>query len=182
LPLIRANDPLESAASDSHLVRACKRGDLSAFEAIYTLHASRMKSIAFHLLRNRSDAEDAVQEAFLKIYRSMEGFAESAPLKPWIYRILINCCYDAGRRRKRQSEAELEREPSLPAGVPLKIALQNALGRIHPAYRMVFWLFEAEGFRHSEIAGILEIPEGTSKKYLFEAKRALKSLLMETAS
>jgi RNA polymerase sigma-70 factor (ECF subfamily) len=64
--------------------------------------------------------------------------------------------------------------------VPLQVELQRALARIQANHRMVFWLFEVEGFRHSEIAGILEIPEGTSRKWLFEAKRDLKRLLMET--
>ena len=61
--------------------------------------------------------------------------------------------------------------------MPLQVAIRHALNRIHPQYRMVFWLFEVEGFRHSEVAGILEIPEGTSKKWLFEAKRELQRLL-----
>ena len=63
--------------------------------------------------------------------------------------------------------------------MPLRIALDKALARIQSSHRMVFWLFEVEGFRHSEIAGILEIPEGTSRKWLFEAKRDLKRLLTE---
>jgi RNA polymerase sigma-70 factor (ECF subfamily) len=182
LPLSTADDSFSGASSDADLIQACQRGELSAFEEIYTLHASRMKSIAAHLLRNRSDAEDAVQDSFLKIYRAVGGFDQGAPLKPWIYRILINCCYDLGRKRKRQAEAELEHEPTVAGDAPLKVALHRALARIHPAYRTVFWLFEAEGFRHSEIATILEIPEGTSKKYLFEAKRALKQMLLETKS
>jgi RNA polymerase sigma-70 factor (ECF subfamily) len=66
--------------------------------------------------------------------------------------------------------------------VPLRLALEKALTRIQAGHRMVFWLFEVEGFRHSEIAGILEIPEGTSRKWLFEAKRDLKRLLTEVRS
>ena len=182
LPLSTADDSSSGASSDADLILACKRGELSAFEEIYTLHVSRMKSIAMNMLRNRSDAEDAVQETFLRIHRAVRGFDQGAPLKPWIYRILINCCHDLGRKRKRQAEAELEHDPPVPGSAPLKVALKGALARIHPAYRTVFWLFEAEGFRHSEIAAILEIPEGTSKKYLFEAKRALKQLLLEVKS
>ena len=59
------------------------------------------------------------------------------------------------------------------------MALRDVLGRIHPKHRMVFLLFEVEGLRHSEIAAILEIPEGTSKAWLFEAKKGLKRLLTE---
>lgn len=167
--------------SDTALIEACKQGDLHAFEQIYAAHAGRMKSVAFHLLGQRAEAEDAVQETFLRIYRGARGFQGQSGFSAWIYRILINCCYDEGRRRKRQSEVELGPEsaspPTATANVPLQVALRSALGKIHPQHRTVFWLFEVEGFRHSEIAGILEIPEGTSKKWLFEAKRELKRVL-----
>jgi DNA-directed RNA polymerase specialized sigma24 family protein len=91
----------------------------------------------------------------------------------------LNCCHDLGRKRRRQAESPMEVEPAIPTNVPLQVALQHALARIHPQYRTVFWLFEVEGLRHSEVAAILEIPEGTSKKWLFEAKRELKRLLTE---
>lgn len=168
-----------SARNDADLILASKRGDLSAFEEIYAAHARRMKSIAFHLLGDRADAEDAVQEAFLKIYRGAAAIQLDSGLAPWIYRILLNCCYDTGRKRRRQAEAPILREPAASNNVPLQVAIRHALARIHPQYRMVFWLFEVEGFRHSEVAAILEIPEGTSKKWLFEAKRELKRLLTE---
>lgn len=177
--------PLATAAgrrpsrNDADLIQASKRGDISAFEEIYATHAGRMKSIAFHLLRDRSDAEDAVQETFLKIYRGVAAIQFESGFTPWMYRILLNCCYDTGRKRRRQAESPLEAEPAIPNDVPLQVAIRHALARIHPQHRMVFWLFEVEGFRHSEVAAILEIPEGTSKKWLFEAKQELKRLLME---
>lgn len=170
-----------SARNDAQLIQASKRGDLTAFEEIYAAHHGRMKSIAFHLLSDRADAEDAVQEAFLKIYRGAQAIQFDSGLAPWIYRILLNCCYDTGRKRRRQAETPLAAEPpAITNNVPLQVALRHALARIHPQYRMVFWLFEVEGFRHSEVAAILEIPEGTSKKWLFEAKRELKRLLTES--
>ncbi len=169
-----------TARGGAGLSQASRRGDLSAFEEIYAAHAGRMKSIAFHLLRDRADAEDAVQETFLKVYRGAGALQFDAGLASWIYRILINCCYDAGRKRRRQAEAPLPADPpAIPADLPLQVAIGRALERIHPQYRMVFWLFEVEGFRHSEVAAILEIPEGTSRKWLFEAKRDLQRLLRE---
>ena len=61
--------------------------------------------------------------------------------------------------------------------LPLKVALQQALQRIHPRHRMVFLLFEVEGLKHAEIAAVMEVPEGTSKAWLFEAKKELKRML-----
>lgn len=175
---------VEPALSDTgaDLLHACRQGDLNGFERLYKAHSGRMKSIAFHLLADRSEAEDALQEAFLKIYRAVPAFEGDSGFLPWMYRILINCCYDAARKRQRQAESGLESEPSIPSQVPLQVALSHALARIHSGYRTVFWLFEAEGFRHSQIAAILEIPEGTSRKWLYEAKRELKRLLTEGRS
>jgi RNA polymerase sigma-70 factor, ECF subfamily len=165
--------------NEADLIQASKRGDLGAFEEIYRAQAGRMKSVAYHLLRDHADAEDAVQEAFLKIYRGAGAIPPESGLAPWVYRILLNCCYDKGRQRRRRAEQPLEHQPAAASNIPLQIAVRDALARIHPQHSLVFWLFEVEGFRHSEVAAILEIPEGTSKKWLFEAKKELKRLLME---
>ena len=102
--------PLPFAASvpdhptEAELAEACRRGNVRAFERLYQLHSARMKSLAFHLLGSRADAEDTVQEAFLKVCRAAHGFEGNSSLSTWIYRILINCCYDAIRKRQRLAE------------------------------------------------------------------------------
>jgi RNA polymerase sigma factor (sigma-70 family) len=167
---------------DDQLADGCKRGNLRAFERVYEIHAPRMKSIAFHMLGNQSDAEDAVQETFLKVYRSVNAFEGQSSLGTWIYRILLNTCYDSGRKRQRLKEnAPLPEVPSR-TDVPLRILLQRAIDRLNDRHRTVFLLFEVEGLKHSEIATILEVPEGTSRTWLFEAKRALKRMLTESRS
>ena len=163
---------------DSELVEGCRRGSLAAFERVYSAHSARMKSIAFHMLQNKQDAEDAVQEAFLKVHRSLPGFHGESSLGTWMYRILINCCYDIVRRRKRLAETGEPADAGRHSEIPLRLALERALKRIEDKHRMVFLLFEVEGLKHSEIAGILSIPEGTSRSWLFEAKRELKRHLM----
>lgn len=162
--------------SEADLLTACRNGEIRAFEQLYRAHASRLKSIAYHLVGNRDDAEDAVQETFLKAYRSIRGFSGHSALGTWLCRIVINSCYDLLRKRK----AEAEIPPGQPAPrseAPLKMALEQALNRINPRHRLVFTLFEVEGLRHSEIASILEVPEGTCRAYLFEAKQELKRIL-----
>ncbi len=165
--------------TDLELAEGCKRGNVRAYEVLYEMHGARMKSLAFHLLQSRADAEDAVQEAFLKIYKAMKGFEGQSSLSTWMYRILINCCYDAMRKRQRLAEKQTTKECFTDGKLPLKIALEHALGRLNERQRMVFLLFEVEGLKHSEIAGILEAPEGTCRSWLFEAKRELKRMLME---
>jgi RNA polymerase sigma-70 factor (ECF subfamily) len=165
--------------TEAELAEACRRGNVRAFERLYQIHSARMKSLAFHLLGSRADAEDTVQEAFLKVYRAAHGFEGHSSLSTWIYRILINCCYDAIRKRQRLAESPAPSDFRAETNVPLKVALQRALSALNERQRMVFLLFEVEGLRHSEIAAILEVPEGTSRSWLFEAKSQLKRLLTE---
>jgi RNA polymerase sigma-70 factor (ECF subfamily) len=172
------------STAEPALVEGCRRGDLSAFEELYRSHGARMKSVAFNILGNATDAEDAVQEAFLRVYRSMGAFKGTARLSTWMFRILVNACHDIGRqRRRRRDETELGPEDQLPASrapasdAPLRVALEKAVARLRPRQRDVFLLFEVEGFLHREIADILDIAEGTSKALLFEARRELQSAL-----
>src|ERR1035438_7777529 len=95
------------SGGEDDLLQGCKQGNLSAYESLYANHAGRMKSIAFHLLGNRPEAEDAVQETFLRVYRAVQSFEGQSGFDAWMYRILINCCYDAARKRQRQAESEL---------------------------------------------------------------------------
>ena len=166
-------------ASEADLLAACRRQDIRAFEHLYQTHQSRLKSLAYHIVGNRQDAEDAVQETFLKLYRAIHGFEGQSSIGTWLCRIVINVCYDLGRKRQREAAPPSEDRPA-PGGHPaLRVALEDALRRINPRHRMVFLLFEVEGLRHAEIASILEVPERTSKAWLFEAKKELKRLLTE---
>lgn len=158
--------------------------DLAAFEALYASHGPRMKSLALNMLGNRSDAEDAVQEAFLRAYRSRASFRQDASLWTWVYRILLNTCRDVGRRRTTRGEAPLDEphmdRPARDVDQPLRLALKHALDELSPIYREVFVLCEVEGHTHREVADILDIPEGTSKGRLFEARQRLKAHLRGT--
>ncbi|HTS65499.1 MAG TPA: RNA polymerase sigma factor [Candidatus Acidoferrales bacterium] len=173
------SDRLQSGeySTEADLLAACRRRDLAAMEQLYLAHAPRLKSIAYHILRNRQDAEDAVQETFIKLYRGIEGFMGQANIGTWLCRIVINAAYDLARKRPVQSAEAPADALRHETRLPLKVALDDALRRVNPRHRMVFLLFEVEGLRHSEIATILEIPEGTSKAWLFEAKKELKRLL-----
>lgn len=157
--------------------------DLAAFEALYASHGPRMKSLALNMLGNVPDAEDAVQEAFVRAYRNRGSFRHGASLWTWVCRILINTCYDIGRKRAtRRGEQELDGDatidPPSPAGDhPLRLTLQNAIGDLAPIYRETFLLCEVEGYTHREVAAILDIPEGTSKARLFEARRQLRAAI-----
>lgn len=174
----------EVEAREAALLEGCRRGDRAAFEELYLSHGERMKSVAWNLLGNRSDAEDAVQEAFLKVYRASAAFHGESRLSTWIYRILVNTCYDAIRRRRRRREDERPENAVVPIDPPgpgrdhpLRLTLEDSIARIPHRPRTVFLLAAVEGFTHREIGDILHISEGASRILLFEARRRLQALL-----
>jgi RNA polymerase sigma-70 factor (ECF subfamily) len=174
-----------AASEDAVLAARCRAGDLGGYERLYALHGARMKNVARNLLGSVIDAEDAVQETFLKVQRSISTFRGQSSFVTWTYRILINTCYDARRSRVRKKEVaneenedSLRPEPRAPGAHPsLRMALERALATLTKHQRDVFLLYEVEGFHHAEIAGILEITETASKNTLFQAKRNLRQVL-----
>src|SRR5712691_7915058 len=176
---------VDALSGDAALAAECRSGDLRAYERLYAMHGARMKNLARNLLGNPIDAEDAVQETFLKVHRSIGSFRGQSSFITWTYRILINTCYDARRSRLRKKEVpnndsgETPRpEPRAPGAHPsLRMALERALATLTKHQRDVFLLYEVEGFRHAEIAGMLEITETASKNTLFQAKKNLRLIL-----
>ncbi len=173
------------SSEDAELAARCRTGDLGGYERLYVLHGARMKNVARNLLNNAIDAEDAVQETFLKVQRSIAGFRGQSSFVTWTYRILINTCYDARRSRMRKkevanddSENSSRPEPRAPGAHPsLRMALERALATLTKHQRDVFLLYEVEGFHHAEIAEMLEITETASKNTLFQAKKNLRQML-----
>jgi RNA polymerase sigma-70 factor, ECF subfamily len=176
---------VDALSEDAALATACRSGDLRAYERLYAMHGARMKNLARNVLGNPIDAEDAVQDTFLKVQRSIASFRGQSSFVTWTYRILINTCYDARRSRLRKKEVanddsvETPRpEPRAPGAHPtLRMALERALEKLTRHQRDVFLLYEVEGFRHAEIAGMLEMTETASKNTLFQAKKNLRQML-----
>ena len=94
----------------TQLLEGCRAGNVSAFERLYEMHGARMKSVAANLLGDLSDAEDAVQDCFLKVYRGAASFRGASRLSTWIYRVLVNTCYDMLRKRGRRPSKRARRE------------------------------------------------------------------------
>ncbi|HYM60143.1 MAG TPA: RNA polymerase sigma factor [Thermoanaerobaculia bacterium] len=174
-------DTARTARSDDRrLAAACAAGDPEVFEELYRLHGDRMKSMAWNHLGNIADAEDAVQETFIKIHRAAGGYSGEAAFSTWLFRILINTCYDQLRRRKRRAE-ESPIDDDLGAmraattvDETKRLALRKLLAALPEQRRSVFVLFEIEGLSHAEIATILDITEGNSKWILFSTKKQLQ--------
>lgn len=172
---------IERIATSNELVEGCRQGSLPSFERLYEEHGTRMKSIARNLLGSVPEAEDAVQDAFLKVYRSLGRFRGGSSFSTWVYRILVNGCYDRLRSRRRNIERPMPARIALaPAGEtdhPLRLAIEAAVSRLEERERAAFLLCEVEGFSHKEASEILEVSEESSRALLFKARRRLQQEL-----
>jgi len=176
----------EEPPQDAAVAAACLGGNLQGYERLYQWQGTRMKNLARNLLGSQMDAEDAVQETFLKIQRSISGFRGQSCFVTWTFRILVNTCHDLRRSRVRRRDQVNEDVDTLPprkelrapgAHPSLRMALERALDRLTAHQRDVFLLYEVEGFHHAEIAGMLAISETASKNTLFQAKKNLRTML-----
>jgi RNA polymerase sigma-70 factor, ECF subfamily len=170
-----------TSPEDRRLATACAAGDTRVFEEIYQRFGDRMKSIAWNHLGNRGDAEDAVQETFLKVHRAAKTYSGEASFSTWVFRILVNTCYDVLRKRRRRiEEASMDDTPETAGRTASNVdeakrmTLRKMLDDLTEQRRTVFTLFEIEGLSHAEIAEILGISEGNSKWILFATKKELQ--------
>jgi RNA polymerase sigma-70 factor (ECF subfamily) len=182
--LTASGDSARGTSPDAVLLAGCRAGQRESFEELYRVHGPRMKSVAANVLGDRTEAEDAVQDAFVKIFRSAASFEGRSRFSTWIYRVVVNACHDRLRRRRETVSLDDPGRvgpPATPAERPadpaLKVALERGIGALPPRQRSAFVLFAVEGFSHREIADILDVSVGNSKTLVFEAKHKLARLL-----
>jgi RNA polymerase sigma-70 factor (ECF subfamily) len=166
---------------ETALAAELRNGNPAVYERLYREQGSRMKSIAYNLLGSVNEAEDAVHDTFVKVFRAAASFDGRCPVNGWLFRILINHCNDRLRQRRPTvaatelpPAAELRAAPENPA---LRAALRGAIAQLAERQRSVFLLYEVEGFRHAEIAGMMETPEATVRQLLHSAKKNLRAIL-----
>lgn len=174
-------------------VQETLRGNTRAFNGIVDRYTPLLYSLAYRMLGSPEEAEEAVQEIFLRVYRSLDRYQLSRRFHPWIYTIALNWIRSYLRKKKRRRH----REPALPefpveeraAGRekdPSRLLeekegerkAQEAIAGLRPAYREVFVLRHIEELSIEEIAGILNQPPGTVKTHLHRARRELAQALL----
>jgi RNA polymerase sigma-70 factor (ECF subfamily) len=181
--------------SDEELVGRAKRGDRKSFEALVERHKRMVFNIAWRILRNRENAEDAAQEAFLRAFRSVGTFRGQAAFSSWLYQITTNTCLSFAdsayvRRTVGRSEEDLQgSDRQLPDGdtSPEEIAAREDFGerirglveKLPPMYRAVVTLYYLNDQSYREVAKILGIPLGSVKTRLHRAKRLLRECVLE---
>jgi RNA polymerase sigma-70 factor (ECF subfamily) len=165
---------------DELLVRRARRGDQEAFAALVERHRARLFTLAARTLGSRTDAEDVVQEALVRAWRSLPRFRGGSRFSTWLYRITVNCAHDAAsRRRPEPAEAVAEREDPRDRIVEAELsgALQQALDRLEEPYRVAVVMYDVLGCSYAEIAEATGVPEGTVKSRIFRGRRDLAAAL-----
>ena len=164
---------------DRALVEALRAGDPLAPPALIERHQGVVFGLCLRMLGHRQDAEDVVQETFLRALRSVGGFDGDRPLRPWLLGIAANRCRTAlGRRSRRPASIEppddrADHRPGLADPDDLAGELARSLERLRPEYRLVFVLYHEQGLPYEEIARTVDRPIGTVKTWLHRARAAL---------
>jgi RNA polymerase sigma-70 factor, ECF subfamily len=171
------------ANDDASLVRRCLDGDESSMRALVERFQAIVFGLCHRMLGHREDAEDVAQDVFLRVFRSLHGWDETRPLKPWLLTIAANRCRTAmSRRARRPAGGELQVDSiadSLePASMGLAEELQLALAQLRDDYRICFVLFHQQELSCAEVAEIMNCPEGTVKTWLHRARRKLADCLI----
>lgn len=168
------------AADDAELVRRCLADDATALRAFVERFQNAVFGLCLRMLGHRQDAEDIVQEVFLRSFRSLKSWDSSRPLEPWVLTIAANRCRTLLTTRARKVQPLPENE--LPgnaekSGTDLGEELNQALATLRDEYRLCFVLYHVQERPLSEIAEIVGSPEGTIKTWLFRARRELAEFL-----
>jgi RNA polymerase sigma-70 factor, ECF subfamily len=179
---------------EAQAVAQARRGDTEAFRVLVERHSRDVFRLAFRMTGNEHDAEDVVQETFLKAYRKLAAFEERSQFGSWVHRIAANCAYDLLRARVRQDE-RVERtegpegdrtltvaasDPSperLVAGGEIRGRVRAAMARLSALERSAFTLRHVEGMTIAEISHALDLDASAAKQSVFRAVRKLRQAL-----
>ena len=188
------------AFDDRKLSAQAKAGDKEAYRLLVERYQERAYRLAFQVLRSQSDAEDVVQEAFVKAYLSLAKFKGDSRFYTWLYRIVYNMAIDVKRRGSRRSweaggleEDRLrvgreevvfgDESPSGPQDMLLRKEqarlIKETLGELSEEHRAVFVLREIDGLSYDEMAQVLGVSKGTVMSRLFYARKKLMEKLQD---
>ncbi len=167
------------------ILSGCRKNDRESQKALYMAFYAYAMSICIRYAQDREEAVEILNDGFMNIFSNIKRFDLTRPFKPWLRRILINAAIN--RFRKNQ-KLQLEREQlqvnsheaaeEILSGISYQEII-DMVQKLSPAYRTVFNLYVIEGYKHEEIAEMLNISVGTSKSNLARAKQKLRDLLRE---
>lgn len=178
------------------LVKRSKSGDIEAFEQLIFDYQKKAYNIALRVMGNQEDAKDMCQEAFIRIYKSIEGFKEQSSFSTWMYRIVTNVCLDEIRKKKKSETVSLDGTYETENGeIHFEIAsdddtpeeayvrtekkriILKSINELSEEYKTAIVLRDIQGFSYEEIANILCCSIGTVKSRINRARNILKDKL-----
>jgi RNA polymerase sigma-70 factor (ECF subfamily) len=180
-----APDP-GSAAERNMLVAAAQRGDVRAFAELVDTYYARCLRFAMHMLANRGDAEEAVQDTFVRVYRALPGYEERESFEPWLFRILANRCRSAGARERRRSAfvefgevPERANDRRHDESIAWREEIARALASLPPEQREAFLMRHVEDLTYDDMAVATGAGISALKMRVKRACDALRRLLTE---
>lgn len=190
LGLIVMDSGREAASHETaDLLRRAKTGDIEAFEQIIRLHERQVFRTALRLLRRVEDAEDAAQEVYLRLHKHLRRLKQDHDIMPWLYRVTVNVCYDANRRREpaalpMDASQRPDLEPRDPAPSPYRQAadaeewraMTHALNALPEKQRASIVLRDLEGLPEESVAQILGIAQATVRTHVCRARLRLREV------
>ncbi len=172
--------------TEEQMLKGCLENDASMQEALYKRFSPRMLGVCYRFARNREDAEDMLQEGFIKVFSQIHQFRSQGALEGWIRRIIVHTCINILKKNKKFSDTlDLFHAGSLHVNennIPSILQAKQVVEciRLLPlGYRTVLNLYAIEGYSHREIATILDIEESTSRSQYTRAKSMLEDILLK---
>jgi RNA polymerase sigma-70 factor, ECF subfamily len=172
------------AADERALVARCRSGDEAAFRELLQRYRGRALFLAAHLLSDWNEAEDVVQEAFLRVFRSIRSFRGDAGFYSWLYRIVVNLCRDRGRRAGARAMVPLDDTRDADEWGDwgaTRLHIEALLSRLSDELRVTLLLREMVGLSYAEIAEELEVPVGTVRSRLSAAREQFRRFWEESS-
>lgn len=175
--------------NQADIIKQCLKGEEHAFQTLYETFASKMLGVCKLYVRETAEAEDLLQEGFMKVFDQLNTFKNEGSLEGWIRRIIVNHSIDSFRKNNKIQTVEITElyDDSLPYvsadSILSEISTNELLEYIKQLphqYGIVFNLYVFEGYKYHEIAAELNISEGTVKSNLFDARRLLKEKITKT--
>jgi RNA polymerase sigma-70 factor (ECF subfamily) len=168
------------------MVQGCLDNIASAQEALYSRFSPRMLGVCYRFARNREDAEDMMQEGFIKVFTQIHQFRGQGALEGWIRRIVVHTCINILKKNKKFTDSVdlfhansiYLNENNIPSILQAKQVVE-CIRQLPLGYKTVLNLYAIEGFSHKEIAAILDIEESTSRSQYTRAKSMLEEVLLK---
>ncbi len=168
---------------EDQIIKNCQKNDIGAYKMIYDRYQQPLLHTALRFMGHEQDAEDAVQMTFIKLYKSVCNYHFGAKFSTYLFKILINTCFDLLKKRSRLKTADVDLDNVSSYSSPdMKIYLEDAILKLPERMRMCFVLHAVEGIPQNEIASMLNLSVGGVKSNVYHAKTRLRLFLSDRAT